>query len=129
MTRVSVLFLITTALSGCVGFASDKAKVNNTEIIAYELASQIQTGDSLARLTQIMGPPTSSGIDLHGKPYLRYAMIEHKTKAATVQILGFVHASTYNYPTGYELQVFYEGNTITAISQKRYVSEPGDNSP
>ena len=116
-------------LTGCVGFSSDKAKINNaSEIINYETASQIQVGDSLDKLNKVMGDPTSTGVDEHGKHYLRYVMLEQKSKATTVQILGFIHASTYAYPFGHELQVFYEEGRITQIARKRYVSEPGDNS-
>ena len=129
MKKITTLVLIPIALTGCVGFSSDKAKINNvSEIVSFETASQIQVGDSLDKLTRLMGDPTSRGIDDHGNPYLRYVMLEQKSKATTVQILGFIHASTYNYPTGHEVQVFYKENRITQITRKRYISEPGDNS-
>ncbi len=129
MKKITTLVLIPIALTGCVGFSSDNAKINNvSEIVSYEVASQIQVGDSLDKLYKLMGDPTSQGIDEHGKPYLRYVMLEQKSKATTVQILGFIHASTYNYPTGHEVQIFYEEDRIIQIARKRYVSEPGDNS-
>ncbi len=129
MKKITTLVLIPIALTGCVGFSSDKAKINNvSEIVSYEVASQIQVGDSLDKLYKLMGDPTSQGIDEHGKPYLRYVMLEQISKATTVQILGFIHASTYNYPTGHEIHVFFEEGRITQIARKRYVSEPGDNS-
>ena len=129
MRKFTVIALCCVPLAGCVGFSSDKAKVNNISRIApYDTALQVQVGDSLQKLYQLMGDPSSIGIDESGKPYLRYMMLEQKSKAITLQILGFIHASTYNYPTGYELQVFYEKDTITAINRKRYITEPGDNS-
>ena len=129
MRKFTVIALCCVPLAGCVGFSSDKAKVNNiSQIAPYDTALQVQVGDSLQKLYQLMGDPSSIGIDESGKPYLRYMMLEQKSKAITLQILGFIHASTYNYPTGYELQVFYEKDTITAINRKRYITEPGDNS-
>ena len=124
-----IAFPLMMTLTGCVGFSSNKAQVNNApELIAYETASQVQVGDRLDKLKTVMGGPTSTGIDEGGKPYLRYVMLEQKSKATTVQILGFLHASTYNYPTGHELQIFYVGDHITAIARKQYVTQPGDNS-
>ncbi len=128
-TVVLLALPLTISLTGCVGFSSNKAQVNNApQLIAYETASQVQVGDSLEKLHQLMGEPTSTGIDEQGKPYLRYVMLEQKSKATTVQILGFLHASTYNYPTGHELQIFYVGDKVTAIARKQYVTQPGDNS-
>jgi len=129
MRKFTVIALFCLPLAGCVGFSSDKAKVNNVaQIRSYDTALQVQVGDSLQTLYQLMGEPSSVGIDESGKPYLRFMMLEQKSKAITLQILGFIHASTYSYPTGHELQVFYEGQTITAITRKRYITEPGDNS-
>lgn len=129
MRKITTLMLLPIAITGCVGFSSDKARVNNAaQIITYDAAAQVQLGDSLEKLNKVMGDPTSTGINGQGKPYLRYVMLEQKSKATTVQILGFIHASTYNYPTGHELQIFYEDGKISEIARKRYVSEPGNNS-
>lgn len=129
MRKFTAIALLSIPLVGCVGFSSDKAKINNvSEIVSFETATQVQVGDSLEKLNKMMGDPTSTGVDEHGKPYLRYVMLEQKSKATTVQILGFIHASTYNFPSGHEIQVFYEEGKITEIARKRYVSEPGDNS-
>jgi hypothetical protein len=73
MRKFSAIALFCVPLAGCVGFSSDKAKVNNiSQIASYERASQVQVGDSLQKLTQLMGEPSSIGLDESGKPYLRY---------------------------------------------------------
>lgn len=121
--------LLPLMLGACVGFSSDRANMNNApQIIALEKANTVSPGMSLDELTSIMGPATASGVDEDGKPYLRFVMTEQKSKATTVQIVGFIHASAYAYPVGHELQVYLEQGRVSRLARKRYVSEPGDNS-